>query len=135
MGIFRTELGQRGAHPDGVVKDVENQKGQNRRSTPDHHARGSGGGDCGRMLVLNITCRFVGKSELDGGDDVQDESDQKNYPGQPDSVTVKHGLEEMSVVIKSVLSLENQQVANQVTGEESNQNDAGESNNDFFPDG
>lgn len=104
--VVGTEFRQGGTDANRVVENMENNKREDGRPAPDHHPRGQGGGDGVGIVVLDVPGGAAGGSELDGGDNVQQNRGKEENPRYPDAVAVQESMEEVGVVIKGVLPLE-----------------------------
>ena len=125
---------QIGIEADREVENVKDDKSDHGETAPDHDA------GTGRSLHGGIT----GIAGIPGGpillnegnrrDNVKDKCPENADPGEPDSPSVKHVVKKFSVVIEVLPPLKDEEVSRHVTEEESYQHQAGDGDDQLFPD-
>ena len=78
-------------------------------------------------LVLAIFIRTSGVvlfREGHGGNDVDQNSQQKSDSGDPDTTSVQSSLQQVTIFIDRILTGENKQIADQMSEDKSDQNKA-----------
>ena len=87
------------------------------------------------MLIAAGACRAVRCSELDSGNDVQNQRHEHGDSEDPDAPAMQHGVQELSVMVKCLRALVDEHIAGEVSCQEDHQISTGESDDDFFADG
>ena len=72
--------------------------------------------------------------QLNGGNDVQEQSYQHADAKDPNTPAMQHGMQEFSVMVKIFGTLVNEHVASHVSGKKQHKINASDGYNDFFAD-
>jgi hypothetical protein len=115
----------------GVMHQVVDDKKEDREAGPNHDARGFGRLD-GVVVFVGLAGGAVLAGQRDGCGDVKEERGEQAKARNPDARSMQRVVEKLRVVVERFTACEKQQVSRHVTGEEKDENDAGDRNDEFF---
>ena len=118
---------------EGEVKQVKDDKGEDNRAAPHHGPRGVCRSDIVFFDVGNGAGLLLQQPKLQGGPDVQEDGEKKADARGPEKAGM--GLQRGGVMVDLFLRDIDLQVAEEMTDNETEENDAGDRHNRFFANG
>ena len=131
MGAFFADFSQFGIDADGVVKNVEDNKGEDGEAGPDHHFGGLAGIN-GSLVLVGGAGGFILAHKRDRGRYVKNERAQKDEASDPEDCAMTEVVKKISIVVKRRFAYENEHVASEVSKKESDENQASNGNYRLF---